>query len=71
MGDAPLRGDGQGVLEEGTHEGVIPVFWGCGVTPQEAVMRGGLEGVVIGHAPGHMIVLDVKDHDVFGEISDL
>jgi len=25
-----------------------------------------LTGVVMGHAPGHMIMLDVKDHEVFG-----
>ncbi|KAK0614389.1 hypothetical protein B0T14DRAFT_606690 [Immersiella caudata] len=65
-GDAPLMGDGEGVLAEGNDEGVVPVFWGCGVTPQEAVMRAGLEGMVMGHAPGHMVVLDVKDHEVFG-----
>lgn len=70
-GDAPLRRDGEGVLEEGAEEGLVPVFWGCGVTPQEAVMRAGLKGVVMGHAPGHMIVLDVKDHEVFGELSDV
>jgi uncharacterized protein YcsI (UPF0317 family) len=65
-GDVPLMGDGEGVFGEGREDGVVPVFWGCGVTPQEAVMKAGLEGVVMGHAPGHMIVLDVKDHEVFG-----
>ncbi|KAK4445147.1 hypothetical protein QBC34DRAFT_413614 [Podospora aff. communis PSN243] len=65
-GDVPLMGDGEGVFGEGKEDGVVPVFWGCGVTPQEAVMKAGLEGVVMGHAPGHMIVLDVKDHEVFG-----
>jgi uncharacterized protein YcsI (UPF0317 family) len=39
----------------------IPVFWGCGVTPQEAVMKANLPGVVIGHQPGHMLVLDLKE----------
>ena len=38
----------------------VPVFWGCGVTPQEAVMRANLTGVVMSHAPGHMLVLDCK-----------
>ncbi|TQV99843.1 hypothetical protein V2A60_005271 [Cordyceps javanica] len=42
----------------------VPVFWGCGVTPQEAVMRAGLKGVVMAHAPGHMLVLDAKDEDI-------
>ncbi|KAK7518820.1 DUF1445-domain-containing protein [Phyllosticta citriasiana] len=42
----------------------VPVFFGCGVTPQEAVMRANLSGTIMGHAPGHMIVLDVKDEAV-------
>ncbi|KAI4723449.1 hypothetical protein E4T48_00094 [Aureobasidium sp. EXF-10727] len=62
-GDAPLELDGQPL--DPTNDDVVPVFWGCGVTPQEAVMRAGLEGTVLGHAPGHMILLDVKDEDVF------
>ncbi|KAL1652262.1 hypothetical protein SLS58_000389 [Diplodia intermedia] len=66
-GEAPVMADGVTGLTEGDEENV-PVFWGCGVTPQEAVMRAGLEGTVLGHAPGHMIVLDVKDEDVFGKV---
>ncbi|KAF6813113.1 hypothetical protein CSOJ01_04799 [Colletotrichum sojae] len=62
-GDAALLPDGK-TLEHGDGE-YVPVFWGCGVTPQEAVMRAGLEGTVIGHAPGHMIVLDVKEDEIF------
>lgn len=64
-GETPVTEEG-GPLVVGDEENV-PVFWGCGVTPQEAVMRAGgaLEGVVMGHAPGHMVVLDVKDSDVF------
>ncbi|KKY15484.1 hypothetical protein UCRPC4_g06351 [Phaeomoniella chlamydospora] len=27
----------------------IPMFWGCGVTPQEAVMRAELKGTIMGH----------------------
>ncbi|KAK3368441.1 hypothetical protein B0H63DRAFT_504298 [Podospora didyma] len=44
-------------------------FGGCGVTPQEAVVRAGagLKGMVMVHAPGHMIVLDVMDEEVFPE----
>ncbi|KAF9635403.1 Carbonic anhydrase [Lasiodiplodia theobromae] len=68
-GEPPALEDGVTPLTEGDEENV-PVFWGCGVTPQEAVMRAaeGLEGTVLGHAPGHMIVLDVKDQDVFGKV---
>lgn len=63
-GDPALLPDGTGAFEHGDEE-YVPVFWGCGVTPQEAVMRAGLEGTVIGHAPGHMIVLDVKEDEIF------
>lgn len=62
-GDAALLPDGK-TLEHGDGE-YVPVFWGCGVTPQEAVMRAGLEGTVIGHAAGHIIVLDVREEEIF------
>lgn len=70
-GDAPLTMDGRplgrGQAEEGEEEAEeVPVFWGCGVTPQEAVMRAGLKGVVMAHAPGHMLLLDARDEDVVG-----
>ncbi|KAF2136162.1 uncharacterized protein K452DRAFT_292612 [Aplosporella prunicola CBS 121167] len=61
-GETPFTAEGK-ALEIGDKENV-PVFWGCGVTPQEAVMRASLPGVVMGHAPGHMIVLDVKENQV-------
>lgn len=50
-------------------EGEVPVFWGCGVTPQVAVMRAGgkIEGAVMAHMPGHMLVLDVEEGEFFGE----
>ncbi|KKZ61731.1 hypothetical protein EMCG_03760 [[Emmonsia] crescens] len=62
-GDTPLAIDGKpfGSTTEGN---VVPVFWGCGVTPQEAVIRANLQGVVMAHAPGHMLVLDVKEDEV-------
>jgi uncharacterized protein YcsI (UPF0317 family) len=73
FGDAPVLPDGT-ILEEGMTKGmrqgdgdgggIVPVFWGCGVTPQDAVRKAGLNGVVIGHQPGHMLVLDVKDTDI-------
>ena len=40
--------------------GETPVFWPCGVTPQAVVMQSKPE-IVITHAPGHMLVLDVKN----------
>jgi uncharacterized protein YcsI (UPF0317 family) len=41
-------------------EGEIPVFWACGVTPQEALLRAKLP-LAITHAPGHMFVSDVRE----------
>lgn len=65
-GDAPITPDGTDLVR-GLGEGdelLEPVFFGCGVTPQEAIQRAGLEGMVFAHAPGHMIVLDIKDSDI-------
>lgn len=42
------------------HEGEIPVFWACGVTPQEALLRAKLP-LAITHAPGHMFVSDLRE----------
>lgn len=42
------------------HEGEIPVFWCCGVTPQSAVMSA-KPPIAISHAPGHMFITDVKN----------
>lgn len=66
-GDLPVSSDGFEIRQsnEGRNiDGLLPVFWGCGVTPQEAVMRAKIPGVVVGHAPGHMVVLDLRDDDV-------
>lgn len=46
--------------------GEVPVFWGCGVTPQVAVMDSGIEGVVLSHFPGCMFVSDVLAEDEAG-----
>ena len=43
--------------------GEIPVFWACGVTPQNAVIQSRLP-FVITHAPGHMFITDVKNADL-------
>jgi uncharacterized protein YcsI (UPF0317 family) len=42
------------------YPGEIPVFWPCGVTPQAAV-ENAKPPIVITHAPGHMLLLDVKN----------
>ncbi len=41
-------------------EGEVPVFWPCGVTPQVVVMAS-KPSFCITHAPGHMLVTDVKN----------
>lgn len=40
--------------------GELPVFWGCGVTPQAAVMHS-RPSFAIAHAPGHMAITDEVD----------
>ena len=37
--------------------GVVPVFWACGVTPQEAAREAGID--LIAHAPAHGFVTDL------------
>lgn len=39
------------------HHGDVPVFWACGVTLQEAVVKAKLP-FAITHAPGHMLITD-------------
>ncbi|UQS86593.1 putative hydro-lyase [Nicoliella spurrieriana] len=39
-------------------DGETPVFWPCGVTPQNVIMQT-KPPLVITHAPGHMLVTDV------------
>jgi uncharacterized protein YcsI (UPF0317 family) len=38
--------------------GEVPVFWACGVTPQNALRHSGIE-LAITHAPGHMFLTDL------------
>lgn len=67
FGDPPISSDGHRVVpgdQLNAPDPIIPVFWGCGVTPQSAVMDAKLPGVVMGHAPGYMLVLDLKESDV-------
>ena len=37
--------------------GHVPLFWACGVTPQEAILKS-RPAFAITHAPGHMFVSD-------------
>ncbi|MFT3983246.1 MAG: putative hydro-lyase [Lachnospiraceae bacterium] len=56
--DQPDFGDAVSVKE-----GEVPVFWACGVTPQAAVMAS-MPDFCITHAPGHMLITDVKNIDL-------
>jgi uncharacterized protein YcsI (UPF0317 family) len=40
--------------------GEFPVFWACGVTPQEAIRAAQLP-LAITHKPGHMLVTDIRN----------
>ena len=40
--------------------GEIPVFWACGVTPQQAI-RAARPPLAITHQPGHMLVTDIRN----------
>jgi uncharacterized protein YcsI (UPF0317 family) len=51
-GDAP-------VLESGD----VPVFWGCGVTPQSVIVASKLP-FAITHEPGHMFITDLVHDDL-------
>jgi uncharacterized protein YcsI (UPF0317 family) len=42
------------------HDGEVPVFWACGVTPQSIVMHS-KPPFAITHAPGCMLVTDTKN----------
>ncbi len=44
-------------------EGEVPVFWPCGVTPQSVVMNT-RPPFAITHAPGHMLIADVKNFEL-------
>jgi uncharacterized protein YcsI (UPF0317 family) len=53
--DNPLFGGAVGPLEQG----LVPVFWACGVTPQQAALESGID-LMITHAPAHGFVTDLK-----------
>jgi uncharacterized protein YcsI (UPF0317 family) len=41
----------------------IPLFWGCGVTPQVIAKQARPE-IMITHSPGHMFITDLRDEDL-------
>ena len=52
--DRPFAGDRIDVRPD-----EVPVFWACGITPQAAVLAA-KPPICITHAPGHMLVTDIK-----------
>ena len=40
--------------------GEVPVYWACGVTPQNVLLGAGLP-ICITHSPGHMLIADVAE----------
>jgi uncharacterized protein YcsI (UPF0317 family) len=60
--DRPDFGDGVTIRED-----EVPVVWGCGVTPQVAVIaaKDKIQGKVMAHRPGHMLVLDITEEELF------
>ena len=66
--DAPLMLNGTPLDQN--DDNVVPVFWGCGMTLQEAVTTADQKETIMSHAPVRMIVLDMKDEDVLSIFSD-
>jgi uncharacterized protein YcsI (UPF0317 family) len=45
------------------HDGELPVFWACGVTPQAALMQARVP-LAITHAPGAMLITDLLNRQL-------
>ena len=52
------------------HNGEVPVFWACGVTPQAAIEQA-KPSLCITHAPGHMLVTDVPSSEPIPPITGM
>ena len=63
-GHAPQTIDGRPLSTVFGDDDNVPVFWGCGVTPQAAVMRAPLEGTIMAHYPGEMLVMDCREDEI-------
>ncbi|KAF2164319.1 hypothetical protein M409DRAFT_25198 [Zasmidium cellare ATCC 36951] len=63
-GERPVTRNGRALGEVAWKDDEVPVFWGSGVTAQEAVAKMELPGTVMANAVGEYLVLDCKDEDV-------
>lgn len=43
--------------------GEVPLFWACGVTPQQAIMQA-RPAICITHTPGHMLITDLLNQQL-------
>lgn len=62
IGIADLNAPDYGEVVE-VKDGEVPVFWACGVTPQ-AVVQATNPPFCITHAPGSMLITDLRVHEV-------
>ncbi len=60
---ADLRNPYFGPPVDAVPSDVVPVFWACGVTPQEAAIQAGID-IMITHSPGHGFVTDLPARDL-------
>ena len=44
-------------------DGEVPLFWACGITPQSVVLDA-KPALCITHAPGHMLVTDLRNESL-------
>ena len=58
--DRPWVGDPTEVKDD-----ELPLFWACGVTPQSVVLDA-KPSLCITHAPGHMLVTDLRNESLVG-----
>lgn len=52
------------------HDGDVPVFWACGVTPQ-VVVAAARPPLLLTHAPGHMFITDLPHDALVGAPSEV
>lgn len=61
IGVDPTRGEWTGPCDIGPDE--VPMFWGCGVTPQAVALAARIPEMIT-HATGHMFVTDLTLADI-------
>jgi uncharacterized protein YcsI (UPF0317 family) len=62
IGIADLHAPDWGDVPPDLKPGEVPVFWGCGVTPQNAIQAAGV-ALCITHKPGCMLIADLGEFE--------